>query len=195
MIFTAGIARPPFFDPKADPAINYGALGTVIGHELTHSFDDQGRKEDAEGRLRAWWTAADIMRFKERAQRLSVQYSAMQPLPGLHIKGDVTLGENIADLGGLTIALAAYHASLKGKPAPVIDGYTGDQRLFLGWAQVWRGKCRDDDVRKQVASDLHSPNQERINGVVRNMDEWYAAYAVKAAQALYLAPADRVHIW
>ena len=195
LIFTAGIAQPPFFEASADSAINYGALGAVIGHELTHSFDDQGRKEDAQGRLRDWWTAEDASRFEERAKRLSAQYSAMEPLAGLHLKGNVTLGENIADLGGLTIALSAYHASLNGKPAPVIDGVTGDQRVFLGWAQVWREKIRPEALRRQIESDLHSPNAERINGVVRNMDSWYKAYDIQEGQMLYLAPDQRVQIW
>jgi putative endopeptidase len=195
LIFTAALLQHPFFSPTADPAVNYGAIGGVIGHELTHSFDDQGRKTDAENRLRDWWTPADAAHFEELGRRLSAQYSAMEPLPGLHIKGDVTLGENIADLGGLTIALMAYRASLEGRPAQVIDGYTGDQRVFLGWAQAWREKSREDALRQQITTDVHSPATARVNGVVRNMDDWYAAYNVKPDQALYIAPADRVHIW
>ena len=195
LIFTAGMLQPPFFATKADPAINYGALGSVIGHELTHSFDDQGRQTDAENRLRDWWTPADAAAFQERAQRLSAQYSSMEPLPGLHIKGDVTLGENIADLGGVTIALTAYRISLHGSPAPVIEGYTGEQRLFLGWAQIWREKTRDDALRRMVASDVHSPALDRVDGVVRNMDAWYTAFDVILGETLYLAPSDRVDIW
>jgi putative endopeptidase len=195
LIFTAAIAQPPFFDAKGDAAINYGALGAVIGHELTHSFDDQGRKQDAQGALRDWWTPEDALHFKDRADRLVAQYSAFEPFPGLHVRGDVTLGENIADLGGLTIALLAYHTSLKGKPAPVIDGYSGDQRVFLGWAQIWRAKYRDDALRQLVTTDLHSPAAERINGVVRNMDSWYGAYDVKRGMTLYLEPSQRVGIW
>jgi putative endopeptidase len=195
IVFPAGILQPPMFDPAADPAINYGAIGGVIGHELTHGFDDQGRTIDASGALRDWWSPDDAKTFEARAQRLGAQYSAFEPLPGVHVKGELTMGENIADLGGLTLALDAYHASLKGKPAPVIDGLTGDQRVFLGWAQAWRGKVRDDYVRKQVVSDPHSPRQFRVNGVVRNIDAWYAAFDVKPGDALYVAPKDRVHIW
>jgi len=195
LIFTAGMLQPPFFDAKADTAINYGALGSVIGHELTHSFDDLGRQTDAENRLRDWWTPADAAAFQKRAQRLSAQYSSMEPLPGLHIKGDVTLGENIADLGGVTIALTAYRISLHDSPAPVIEGYTGEQRVFLGWAQSWREKIRDDALRRMVASDVHSPSFDRVNGVVRNMDAWYTAFNVILGETLYLEPSDRIDIW
>ena len=195
VVFPAAILQPPFFDPAADPAINYGAIGGVIGHEMTHGFDDQGRKFDSSGRLRDWWTAEDAARFNERAKRLGSQYTAMEPLPGLHIKGDLTMGENIADLGGLTLGLAAYHASLHGRPAPVVGGYTGDQRVFLGWAQVWREKEREDTLRQQIVSDPHSPPTARVNGVMRNIDGWYAAYGIKPGDKLYTAPADRVHIW
>ena len=195
VVFPAAILQPPFFDPKADAAINYGAIGGVIGHEMTHGFDDEGRKFDSQGRLRDWWTAADAARFEAKAKVLGAQYSAMQPLPGLHIKGDLTMGENIADLGGLTLGYAAYHAHLAGRPAPVIDGLTGDQRVFLGWAQVWREKLRDDALRQQVTSNEHSPPTARVNGVVRNVDGWYAAWGVKPGDALYLAPDQRVHIW
>ncbi|MGD0863977.1 MAG: M13 family metallopeptidase [Rhizomicrobium sp.] len=198
IVFPAGILQPPVFDPNADPAINYGAGGAIIGHEMTHGFDDQGRQFDAEGKLRDWWTQADAATFKERANRLGAQYSSFQPLPaepGVHVNGALTMGENIADLGGLTLALDAYHASLHGAPAPVIDGLTGDQRVFLGWAQAWRGKLRDDAIRKQVVSDPHSPRQFRVNGVVRNIDAWYAAFDVKPGDKLYVAPKDRVHIW
>ena len=195
VVFPAAILQPPFFDPKADPAINYGAIGGVIGHEMTHGFDDQGRKFDSHGRLRDWWTAQDAQRFEAKAKVLGEQYSAMEPLPGLHIKGDLTMGENIADLGGLTLGLAAYHNSLDGKPAPKVGGYTGDQRVFLGWAQVWREKLRPDALREQVTSNEHSPPTARVNGVVHNVDGWYGAYDVKPGQALYLAPAQRVHIW
>ena len=157
VVFPAAILQPPFFNPKADPAINYGAIGGVIGHEMTHGFDDEGRKFDDKGRLRDWWTAADAERFEVKAKALGAQYSAVESLPGAHIKGDLTMGENIADMGGLTLGLAAYHASLHGQPAPVIDGLTGDQRVFLGWAQVWREKLRDDALRQQIASNEHSP--------------------------------------
>ena len=195
IVFPAGILQPPMFDPAADPAINYGAVGGVIGHELTHGFDDQGRKLDAEGKLVDWWTPSDAKSFEARAAKLGAQYSSYEPVPGAKINGELTMGENIADLGGLTVGLEAYHASLKGKSAPVIGGLTGDQRVFLGWAQAWRGKARDDFVRRMVVSDPHSPRMYRVNGVVRNIDAWYAAFGVKPGDKLYLAPADRVHIW
>ena len=195
IVFPAGILQPPIFDADADPAVNYGAVGGVIGHEITHGFDDQGRKIDAEGRLRDWWTAEDAAKFEARAKRLGAQYSAFEPLPGVHVNGDLTMGENIADLGGLTVALDAYHASLRGRPAPVIDGLTGDQRVMLGWAQAWRGKVRDDALRRQVVSDPHSPRQYRVNGVVRNVDGWYRAFDVRPGERLFTAPADRVRIW
>ena len=195
IVFPAGILQAPMFDAEADPAINYGAIGGVIGHEITHGFDDQGRKIDAAGNLRDWWTKEDAVKFEARAKMLGAQYSQFQPLPGMHVNGDLTMGENIADLGGLTVALDAYHASLNGKPAPVIDGLTGDQRVLLGWAQAWRGKVTDDFVRKQVVSDPHSPRQFRVNGVVRNVDTWYAAFGVKPGEKLYVEPAKRVKIW
>ena len=195
IVFPAGILQPPMFDANADPAINYGAIGAVIGHELTHGFDDQGRKLDAEGKLRDWWTAEDAKAFEARAAILGAQYSQYEPLPGVKVNGALTMGENIADLGGVTIALDAYRASLKGKAAPVLDKLTGDQRVFLGWAQAWRGKLRDDAIRKQVVSDPHSPRQYRVNGPVRNIDDWYSAYDVKPENKLYVAPKDRVRIW
>jgi len=195
IVFPAGILQAPMFDADADPAINYGAIGGVIGHELTHGFDDQGRKIDADGALRDWWTKDDAKKFDARAKRLGAQYSAFEPLPGVHVKGELTMGENIADMGGLTLALDAYHASLHGKRAPVIDGLTGDQRVFLGWAQAWRGKVTDAFVKKQVVSDPHSPRQFRVNGVVRNIDAWYASFHVKPGEKLYVAPKKRVKIW
>ncbi|MDQ6623022.1 MAG: M13 family metallopeptidase, partial [Verrucomicrobiota bacterium] len=195
IVFPAGILQPPMFDANADSAINYGAIGGVIGHELTHGFDDQGRKFDVEGKLRDWWTAEDAKQFEARAAVLGAQYSQYEPLPGAKVNGALTMGENIADLGGLTIALDAYRASLKGKPAPVLDGLTGEQRVFLGWAQAWRGKLRDDAIRKQVVSDPHSPRQYRVNGPVRNIDDWYEAFAVKPNDKLYVAPENRVRIW
>ena len=195
IVFPAGILQAPIFDANADDAFNYGAAGAIIGHELTHGFDDQGRKIDAEGRLRDWWTAQDATAFVARTKKLSAQYSAFEPLPGVHINGDLTLGENIADLGGVTLALDAYHASLGGKEAPLIDGLTGDQRVLLGWAQAWRGKFREDFIRRQVVSDPHSPRTFRVNGVVRNVDAWYAAFGVKQDDKLFVAPADRVRIW
>src|ERR1043165_1181888 len=195
IVFPAGILQPPIFDANADPAVNYGAIGGVIGHELTHGFDDQGRKFDAEGKLNDWWTAEDAKTFEARAKVLGDQYSKFEPLPGAKVNGELTMGENIADLGGVVIALDAYHASLKGKPAPVIDGLTGDQRVLLGWAQAWRGKVKDDYVRRQVVSDPHSPRQYRVNGVVRNIDLWYETFGVKPGDKLYVEPGKRVHIW
>ena len=195
IVFPAGILQPPIFDPNADAAINYGAVGGIIGHELTHGFDDEGRKIDADGALRDWWTADDAKAFDARAKRLSAQYSAFEPLPGVHINGDLTMGENIADLGGLMLALDAYHASLHGQPAPVLDGMSGDQRVLLGWAQAWRGKLREDAIRRQVVSDPHSPRVFRVNGVVRNIDAWYDVFGVKPGEKLYVAPTDRVRIW
>ena len=195
IVFPAGILQPPIFDPAADPAVNYGAIGGVIGHELTHGFDDEGRKLDASGQLRDWWTPADAAAFEARAKKLAEQYSSYAPIAGVHINGELTLGENIADLGGLNVALEAYHRSLNGHAAAVIDGFTGDQRVLLGWAQAWRGKVRDDYVRKQVASDEHSPRAFRVLGPARNIDEWYAAFGVKPGDAYYLAPDRRVRIW
>jgi putative endopeptidase len=197
VVFPAAILQPPFFDPKADPAINYGGIGGVIGHEMTHSFDDQGRKHDALGRLHNWWTAADAQRFEERAQKYGAQFAAMTlpDMGGAHINPELTMGENIADLGGLTLALDAYHASLHGKPAPVIDGLTGDQRVFLGWAQVWRIKVRPAAARQYLTVDPHSPPIARVNGPAHNIDAWYAAFGVKPGQALYLPPDQRVRIW
>jgi putative endopeptidase len=195
IVFPAGILQPPIFDAAADPAINYGAIGGVIGHELTHGFDDEGRKLDSSGQLRDWWTAADAAAFEARAKRLGAQYSSYEPVPGAHINGDLTMGENIADLGGLNVALEAYHRSLNGAPAPLIGGFTGDQRVFLGWAQAWRGKVREDYVRKQVASDPHSPRAFRVIGPTRNIDEWYAAFGVKPGETYYLPADQRVRIW
>jgi putative endopeptidase len=195
IVFPAGILQPPQFDPAADPAVNYGAIGSVIGHELTHGFDDEGRKLDSSGQLRDWWTPADAAAFDAKAKVLGAQYSSYEPVAGTHINGDLTLGENIADLGGLSVALEAYHRSLNGRPAAVIDGFTGDQRVFLGWAQAWRGKVREDYLRKQVASDPHSPRAFRVNGPTRNIDDWYAAFDVKPGEAYYVAPDQRVRIW
>lgn len=195
VVFPAAILQPPFFDPKADPAVNYGAIGGVIGHEMTHSFDDQGRKHDAYGRLNNWWSPEDEKRFNERAQKFGAQYAAMDIIPGAHINPELTMGENIADLGGLTLALEAYHASLHGKKAPVIAGFTGDQRVFLGWAQVWRSKIREAAARQRLTIDPHSPPVARVNGPARNIDAWYTAFGAKPGQSLYLKPQDRVKIW
>ncbi|CAN5210230.1 M13 family metallopeptidase [soil metagenome] len=195
IVFPAGILQPPYYNPKADAAVNYGAIGATIGHEISHGFDDQGRKIDSTGLLRDWWTAQDAARFKAQAAVLGQQFGSYEPLPGMHLDGDLTMGENIADLAGLEVALDAYHRSLGGAPAPVIDGLTGDQRFFLSYAQSWRTKTRPDRLRLQIASDPHSPANFRVNGIVRNMDAWYQAFDVKPGDALYLAPEKRVHIW
>jgi putative endopeptidase len=195
IVFPAGILQPPMFDPAADPAVNYGGIGAVIGHELSHGFDDEGRKLDAKGELRDWWTAQDATEFSARAKKLATQYSSYQPVPDAPINGDLTLGENIADLGGLNVALEAYHRSLNGRPAQVLDGFSGDQRVFLGWAQAWRGKVREDYVRKQVVSDPHSPRAFRVIGPTRNIDAWYAAFGVKPGEVYYIDPDQRVRIW
>jgi putative endopeptidase len=195
VVFPAAILQPPFFDPKADPAVNYGAIGAVIGHEMGHGFDDQGAKSDARGVLRTWWKPEDVEAFKKRTDVLADQYSQFEPLKGLHVNGRLTLGENIGDLGGLTIAHDAYLISLQGAPAPVIDGYSADQRFFFGWAQVWRTLDRDEALRNQVMTNPHSPGEYRVNGVVRNVDAWYSAFGVKPGDKLYLAPDQRVHIW
>jgi putative endopeptidase len=195
IVFPAAILQAPVFDANADPALNYGAVGAVIGHELTHGFDDQGRTIDAEGALRDWWTAADAAEFKRRAKILGDQYAKFEPVPGVHINPDLTMGENIADLGGLAMALDAYHASLGGKPAPVLDGLTGDQRVFLGWAQAWAGKATPEEMKRYTISDPHSFRKYRVNGVVPNLDQWYAAFGVKPGDALYIAPEKRARIW
>ncbi|HEX4737038.1 MAG TPA: M13-type metalloendopeptidase [Allosphingosinicella sp.] len=194
IVFPAAILQPPFFDPKADPAINYGGIGAVIGHELSHHFDDQGAKYNREGRLVDWWTPEDMKAFNSRLDRLEAQYNAYEPLPGLHIQGRLTMGENVADLAGLTVAYDAYHASLGGKPAPVLDGTTGDQRFYLGWAQVWRNKFREQTLRQRLLTDPHSPSEQRVD-TVRNLDPWYGAYNVQPGQKLYLTPDKRVRIW
>lgn len=194
--FPAGILQAPFFDPNADPAVNYGAIGAVIGHEIGHGFDDQGRRFDATGRLRDWWTAASAERFTERTRRLTEQYGRYAALPGLPVNGQLTLGENIGDLGGLEMAYAAYrrHVAQHGEP-PVIGGTTGDQRFFLAWAQVWRQKEREGQTRQRVLTDPHSPEEFRVNGAVRNIDAWYRAFNVQPGDALYLPPEQRVRIW
>jgi predicted metalloendopeptidase len=195
IVFPAAILLPPFFDPNADPAVNYGAIGAVIGHEIGHGFDDQGRKSDGDGFLRDWWTASDAERFGKLADALGAQYAAYEPIPGFPVDPRLTMGENIGDLGGLAMAYEAYKISLGGAAAPIIDGFTGDQRFFLAWAQVWKRIVRDEQLKNQIATDPHSPAQYRVNGVVRNMDAWYAAFAVTPEDDLYLAPKDRVSIW
>jgi putative endopeptidase len=193
--FPAAILQAPFFDPNADDAVNYGGIGAVIGHEIGHAFDDQGRLYDATGTLKDWWTKADDAAFKKRSSGLVAQYNGYEVLPGLKVNGQLTLGENIGDIGGLGVAYQAYRRSLGGKEAPVIDGLTGDQRFFLAFGQSWRSKLRDEVLRSQVLSNPHSPALNRVNGSVRNVDAWYAAFNVQPGDKLYLAPAQRVRIW
>jgi len=193
--FPAGILQPPFFNLDADDAINYGAIGAVIGHEISHGFDDQGRKSDGDGNLRDWWTAEDAKKFEERATRLGAQYESYTPLPGLKINGRQTMGENIGDLSGIAVALRAYHISLNGKPAPVIGGFTGDQRFFLGYAQIWRFKSRDEALRNQLLTDAHSPGYYRAFVPLTNIDTFYTAFNLKPGDKLYRAPEERVKIW
>jgi putative endopeptidase len=195
IVFPAAILQAPFFDPAADDAVNYGAIGAVIGHEISHGFDDQGSKYDGKGVYQDWWSAADRANFDARTAALVKQYDAFEPLPGLHVIGKNTLGENIADNAGLAIALKAYHLSLNGKPAPVIDGYTGDQRLFLSFGQVWRTKMRESAVRTQTLSNEHTVAEFRVIGPTRNQDAWYDAFDVKPGEKYYLAPSERVHLW
>ncbi|MEO7052077.1 MAG: M13 family metallopeptidase [Rhodanobacter sp.] len=192
--FPAAILQPPFFDAKADAAANYGAIGAIIGHEISHSFDNTGAEFDAQGKLENWWTPADLAHFKAATQQLVDQFNQYQALPGVHVSGEQTLGENIADVSGLTIAYLAYHKSLDGKPAPVIDGLSGDQRFFVAFGQTWRSKMRDAALRQRIATDVHAPPQFRAE-TVRNIDEWYPAFKVQAGEKLYLAPKDRVKIW
>jgi putative endopeptidase len=194
IVFPAAILQPPFFDPKADPAINYGGIGAVIGHETSHHFDDQGSKYDQNGRLSEWWTPADVKAFEAASKKLIAQYDGYEPLPGQKINGEFTLGENIGDLAGLNIAYDAYKASLDGKEAPIIDGTTGDQRFFLGWAQVWRRNYREVNLAQRLTTDPHSPSMQRV-AVVRNLDAWYAAFASKPGEKLHLTPEQRVRIW
>jgi endothelin-converting enzyme/putative endopeptidase len=194
--FPAAILQPPFFDPAADPAVNYGETGATIGHEMGHGFDDEGRQFDAKGRLRDWWTKESAERYTTHAQALVKQFDAYEPIPGVHIKGQLTLGENLGDLGGLEAAYAAYrrYVARHGEP-PVIDGYTGDQRFFIAYAQSWQGKAREGALRAQLLSNPHSPEEYRVNGIVRNMDAWYAAFDIKPGDKLYLPPEQRVHVW
>ncbi|MBS0558216.1 MAG: M13 family metallopeptidase [Proteobacteria bacterium] len=192
--FPAAILQPPFFDPQADAATNYGAIGAIIGHEISHSFDNTGSEFDAQGRLANWWTPADAAHFETATDALAKQFDAYEALPGLYVNGKQTLGEDIADVSGLTAAYAAYHLSLDGKPAPAIDGLTGDQRFFLAFGQDWRSKIRDAALRQRIATDVHAPAQFRAQ-TVRNIDAWYAAFDVTSGEKLYLAPDQRVKIW
>ena len=194
IVFPAAILQPPFFDPNADPAINYGGIGAVIGHEISHHFDDQGAKYDENGRLNEWWTETDRKAFEAAGKALIAQYDAYQIFPDANVKGALTLGENIGDLAGLTIAHDAWKHSLGGAEAPVIDGFTGDQRFYLGWAQVWRRNYREANLRQRLITDPHSPSEQRA-AVVRNLDPWYPAFSIQPGQKLYLPPEQRVRIW
>jgi predicted metalloendopeptidase len=196
IVFPAGILQPPYFDPNADDAVNYGEIGATIGHEISHGFDDQGSKYDASGRLSDWWTAEDRKNFDARTAALAKQYDQYEPLPGLHVNGRLTLGENIADLAGLVIAYKAYHIALGGKPAPVLDGFTGDQRFYIAYGQSWREVWTEGLTHRVVLSDPHSPSAFRVNGVVRNTAGWYEAFPqIKPGDAFYLPPAERVSLW
>lgn len=193
--FPAAILQPPFFDPNADPAVNYGAIGAVIGHEIGHGFDDQGREFDETGKIRNWWTPETNAKFVAATDALAAQYSQYCPIEGVCVNGRLTMGENIGDLGGLQMAYAAYKLSLNGQEAPVIDGFTGDQRFFMSWAQIWRAKMRDDALRSQIVVGPHSPSMVRGSNPIRNIDAWYAAFDVKEGDKMYLPPEQRVHIW
>ena len=195
IVFPAAILQPPFFDPEGDPAVNYGGIGAVIGHEIGHGFDDQGSKSDGNGVLRNWWTPQDKANFEVRTARLGAQYDTYEPLPGYKLQGGLTMGENIGDAAGVAVGLAAYRLSLNGQPAPVLDGVSGDQRFFYSWAQIWQTLYRDDAMRQQVAVGPHSPGEFRVIGPVRNVDAWYDAFNVQPSSKYYLAPADRVRIW
>jgi len=194
IVFPAAILQPPFFDPAADPAVNYGGIGAVIGHELSHHFDDQGAKYNEHGQLASWWSPADVKAFNARTEALAKEYDAYEPLPGMHVNGHLTLGENTADLAGLTIAHDAYRASLAGREPSVIDGFSADQRFYLGWAQVWRRSYREANLRQRLLTDPHSPSEQRA-AVVRNLDPWYAAFKPKPGEKLYFTPEQRVRIW
>ena len=195
IVFPAAILQAPFFDPNADPAINYGAIGAVIGHEIGHGFDDQGRKSDGDGMLRDWWTEEDAANFQKLADRLGAQYATYEPIEGFPLNPALSMGENIGDLGGLSMAYHAYKLSLNGEEAPVLDDFTGDQRFFMAWAQVWKRQVRDEALKNQIATGPHSPARYRVNGVVRNIDAWYDAFGVAEGDALYLPPEERVQIW
>ncbi|WP_338467994.1 M13 family metallopeptidase [Novosphingobium sp. ZN18A2] len=195
IVFPAGILQPPFFDLHADPAVNYGAIGVVIGHEISHGFDDQGRKVDATGKVRDWWTPADAKRFVEQSKVFGDQYARIEPVKGSFIKPEQTMGENIADFAGVLVALDAYHRSLDGHTPPVMDGLTGDQRFFLAYSQVWRSKARPDALANQIATDPHSPGEVRAYAPLRNVDAWYKAWNVTPDEKLYIAPAKRARIW
>ena len=194
--FPAAILQPPFFDPNADAAVNYGAIGAVIGHEMGHGFDDEGRKFDPKGALRDWWSPEAAKAYATRTDKLVAQYSGFSPFPGVNVNGKLTLGENLGDLSGVEASYAAYkkYTAKHGEP-PVIDGLTGDQRFFIAYAQAWQEKDREDAERQQILTDPHSPGKYRVNGIVRNVDAWYKAFNVQPGDKLYLPPEQRVHIW
>ncbi|MCH8857427.1 MAG: M13 family metallopeptidase, partial [Proteobacteria bacterium] len=195
IVFPAAILQPPFYNPKGDDAVNYGGIGGVIGHEISHGFDDQGSQFDGDGALRNWWSDADRKAFEAVTSKLVAQYDAYEPLPGKHVNGRLTLGENIADLSGLQIAYKAYQRSLGGKPAPVIDGLTGAQRFFMGWSQAWREKSRDERRLQTLTVDPHSPPEFRANGAAVNHDGFHEAFKTKPGDKMYKAAGERIRIW
>jgi predicted metalloendopeptidase len=195
IVFPAAILQPPFFNVNADDAVNYGAIGAVIGHEITHAFDDQGRRSDGDGNLRDWWAEDDATQFTERAQRMIDQFDQFEPLEGLHIQGALALGENIADLGGLTVAHKAWQISLNGEPAAELDGFSAEQRFFLGWGQIWRISFREEALRQQLITGPHSPGMYRVLGPLSNMPEFYQAFGVSETDAMYRPSDVRVKIW
>ena len=195
IVFPAAILQPPFFNMEADDAVNYGGIGAVIGHEMGHGFDDQGSKYDGDGNMRNWWTDEDLKAFADRTKQLVAQYNDYQVFDDLHVNGELTLGENIGDLAGVTIAYKAYKLSLNGKEAPVIDGLTGDQRFFMGYAQIWQVKMKEKSLRNRVATDSHSPGKFRAIGSLSNMPEFYQAFDVKKGDGMYIEPEKRVKIW
>ena len=195
IVFPAAILQPPFFNLKADDAVNYGGIGAVIGHEISHGFDDKGSQYDGDGNLRKWWSNDDRTEFERRAGQLVAQYNSYKPFQDMHVNGEFTLGENIGDLGGMATAYEAYRMSLDDKPAPEIDGLTGNQRFFMGWGQVWRRLYREPELRKRLVQDPHSPSQYRANGIVSNMDAFYEAFNIQPGDPMYIAPESRVRIW
>ena len=195
IVFPAGILQPPFFDATADDAANYGGIGSVIGHEISHAFDDEGSRFDGEGNLRDWWTRDDRERFEQQTRRLAAQYDAYRPLPGYHVNGALTIGENVADNAGLAIAVRAYRLARHGCPAPVIDGFSGEQRLFLSFAQIWREKLRDAARIERLKVDPHSPGQFRADGTLRNQSSFVAAFEVEPGEPMYLPKDERISLW
>ena len=193
--FPAGILQPPFFDPSIDDAVNYGAIGSVIGHEMGHGFDDQGRRSDGDGMQRDWWTTLDAQAYEERVSTLVAQFDQYEALPALRVNGKLTLGENIGDFTGVTMALRAYHSSLEGRAAPVLDGRSGDQRFFIGWGQVWRTKRREDALRQQVLTNSHAPERFRTIGPLLHLDEFHSAFGTQQGDGMWLAPAKRLRLW